>query len=100
MGEGRPDMTQRLIVKVFLDGGIKMSIDSDDNLKEMRAEAVDLFMAGVKRVDPYEAVKDFVIPDGNRLVPDKSTFKGAWEIFKNTSLEEEIRNSPWRQRWI
>jgi len=49
-----------------------MSMHPGSILKEMRSEAVDLFMAAVKRVDPYEAVREFLAIDGNHLVLGKA----------------------------
>jgi len=41
----------------------------DENLlKQMRSEAEQLFQVSIERVNPYEAVKGFVHPDGNRLI--------------------------------
>lgn len=41
----------------------------DENLlKQMRSEAEQLFQVSIERVNPYEAVKRFVRPDGNRLI--------------------------------
>jgi len=45
-----------------------MSSQSDNLLKQMRSEAVDLFQAAIKRVDPYEVVREFVHLDGKRLI--------------------------------
>jgi hydroxypyruvate reductase len=45
-----------------------MSAQSENLLKQMRSEAVDLFQAAIKRVDPYEVVREFVRLDGERLV--------------------------------
>jgi hydroxypyruvate reductase len=51
-----------------MKGGMMMSSQSDNLLKQMRSEAVDLFQAAIKRVDPYEVVREFVHLDGKRLI--------------------------------
>jgi glycerate 2-kinase len=51
-----------------------MSIQRTELLKRMRSDARRLFDAAVQRVDPYEAVKNFVRLSGSRLMlgPDGS----------------------------
>lgn len=44
------------------------SQNSNDLIQQMRSEAVKLFTASLKRVDPYEAVRRFVRLDGKRLI--------------------------------
>lgn len=44
-----------------------MGLESTDLLAEMRAQAKDIFLSSLRRVDPYEAVKRFVRLDGNTL---------------------------------
>ena len=41
---------------------------TNDLLKQMRNEAIRLFNASLKRVNPYEAVRQFVRLDGNQLM--------------------------------
>ena len=45
-----------------------MSSQSEDLLRSMRKEAMDMFQAAVGRVDPYKAIKEFVRLDGEFLI--------------------------------
>jgi len=45
-----------------------MKSNSEDLLRQMRSDAVDLFNVAVKRVDPYEAIKGFVRLEGESLI--------------------------------
>jgi hydroxypyruvate reductase len=48
-----------------------MSVESNKSLLRMRSEALNLFHASLKPVNPYEAVRRFVQVDGNRLLLGK-----------------------------
>ncbi len=45
-----------------------MGESKEGGLKRLRRDAMAVFMAGVRRVDPYEAVRKVVRRDGNRLI--------------------------------
>ena len=45
-----------------------MEVESANLLSTMRSQAEKLFLASLKRVDPYEAVRRFVRLDGKRLL--------------------------------
>ena len=40
----------------------------ENSMKQMRTEAMEIFNAAVKRVDPYEAVREFIRLDGKRVI--------------------------------
>jgi glycerate 2-kinase len=48
-----------------------MKVETPDLLSTMRSQALEIFRASLRRVDPYEAVKRFVRIDGSNILLDQ-----------------------------